>query len=159
MIKTDNSLWACGYNNYGQLGNGNTTNYSSPIQIGSLTNWKQISCGAQGQIMAIKTDGTLWSWGSNQYGELGNGTTTYYSSPVQIGSLTNWKQVSSGYYHAVALKTDGTIWGWGRNQLGQLGVGSTTPTAVSSPIQIGSLTSWAAIGCGYNNTFGILRQG
>ena len=84
-------LWGWGYNAQGQLGNGSISNYSSPIQVGSLTNWKQVSVGLA-HTAAIKTDGTLWTWGINGSGGLGNGTSINYSSPVQIGSLTNWKQ-------------------------------------------------------------------
>jgi alpha-tubulin suppressor-like RCC1 family protein len=144
-VKTDGTLWACGYNIYGQLGTGNTTYYSSPIQIGSLTNWKQVVCG-ENYNMAIKNDGTLWGWGS---GYIGVGTTTLVSSPIQIGSLTDWKQVSCGANHTMAIKTDGTLWGWGTNFAGQLGNG--TATTYSSPIQIGSLTNWKQISISAGN--------
>ena len=107
-IKTDGSLWSCGYNYYGQLGNNTTTWYSSPIQVGSLTNWKQISAGCY-HTVAIKTDGSLWVWGGkNAYGQLGNNTTVNYSSPIQVGSLTNWKQISGSFYHTVAI-SDGYL--------------------------------------------------
>ena len=146
-IKTDGTLWTWGYNNYGQLGNGTTTSYSSPIQVGSLTNWKQVSCGYNGFTTAVKNDGTLWAWGYNANGQLGNGTVTSYSSPIQVGSLTNWKQVSCGYNgFTTAVKNDGTLWAWGYNANGQLGNG--TVTSYSSPIQVGSLTNWRQVACG-----------
>ena len=154
-IKTDGTLWMWGQNNQGQLGNGTTINYSSPIQIGSLTNWKQVSAGFYNFVGAIKTDGTLWTWGNNgdsgasAGGVLGNGTVnTYYSSPIQIGSLTSWKQVDCGSLTMGAIKTDGTLWMWGWNTYGgQLGNGTTIN--YSSPIQIGSSTNWKRISCGY----------
>ena len=99
---TGNGLWTCGYNLQGQLGNGNITYYSSPIQVGSLTNWKQISCG-RNHTAAIKTDGTLWTFGQNTYGQLGTGNITMYSSPIQVGTLTNWKQIAAGLGHTVAI--------------------------------------------------------
>jgi len=143
-------LWTCGYNNNGGLGNGTTVNYSSPIQVGSLTNWKQVA-GGFGHTASIKTDGTLWTCGSNQYGQLGNGTTSNYSSPIQIGSLTNWKQVSAVYYHTASIKTDGTLWTWGWSLYGQLGNG--TIVYYSSPIQVGTLTNWKQVaGGGYHTT-------
>ena len=114
-------LWTWGYNAYGQLGNGNVTLYSSPIQVGTLTNWKQVA-GGDYHTAAIKTDGTLWTWGYNLYGQLGNNTsstTVFYSSPIQVGSLTNWKQVAGGQYHTAAITTDGTLWTWGYNAYGQ----------------------------------------
>ena len=145
-------LWAWGLNNNGQLGNGSITNYSSPIQVGSLTNWKQVS-GGYSHTIAVKTDGTLWACGYNRYGQLGNGSITYYSSPIQVGSLTNWKQVSSGYYHTAAIKTDGTLWAWGQNTNGQLGDG--TVANKSSPIQVGTLTNWKQVSNGSNHTTAI----
>ena len=143
-IKTDGTLWAWGYNGNGSLGDGTTVNKSSPIQIGTLTNWKQITCGSSsGSVSAIKTDGTLWAWGYNGAGNLGDGTTTSYSSPIQIGTLSNWKKVYYGSVNGFAIKTDGTLWGWGTNVNGQLGQGTTINT--SSPTQVGSLTNWKSI--------------
>jgi len=133
-------LWAWGNNLYGQLGNGTTTNYSSPIQVGSLTDWKIIDGGGS-HVVALKNDGTLWTWGDNTYGQLGIGYPTFYSSPVQVGVLTNWKQVCGGTDCTFAIKTDGTLWAWGYNNNGRFGNGSNT-TSYSSPIQIGSLTTW-----------------
>lgn len=140
-VKTDGTLWMWGRNNYGQLGLGNLTDYSSPKQVGSLTNWKQLTHSTV-STLCVKTDGTLWSWGNNTYGQLGLGNTTQYSSPKQIGSLSSWAfvRVGSGG-HVLATKTDGTLWSWGTNAAGQLGLGNTT--SYSSPKQVGALTNWA----------------
>ena len=152
-IKTDGTLWTWGYNGSGVLGLGNATIYpinndrSSPVQVGSLTNWSQISNNSSSMI-AVKTDGTLWSWGSGYFGSLGLGNTTNYSSPKQVGALTAWSRVSGGNHFSIALKTDGTLWTWGRNNVGQLGLGNTTNR--SSPVQVGALTTWLTIGSGYN---------
>jgi alpha-tubulin suppressor-like RCC1 family protein len=120
-IKTDGTLWSWGNNQYGQLGSGTVISRSSPVQIGALTNWKKSAAGGLNHTAAIKTDGTLWSWGNNQYGQLGSGTVVSRSSPVQIGALTNWKSVHCGAFHTAAIKTDGTLWTWGLNAGGQLG--------------------------------------
>ena len=97
-------------------------NRSSPVQVGALTNWKQVACGYT-HTVSVKTDGTLWSCGYNGYGQLGLGTVVHRSSPVQVGALTNWKQVSCGFYHTVSVKTDGTLWSVGNNNTyGQLGL-------------------------------------
>jgi alpha-tubulin suppressor-like RCC1 family protein len=147
-IKTDGSLWSWGKNDYGQLGLNNTADYSSPVQVGSLNDWKTISHGRQQFVVAIKKDGTLWTWGRNVSGALGLNvsTTVSYSSPVQVGSLTNWKNISCGYSHVSAIKTDGTLWTWGSGGFGRLGQGNTV--SYSSPVQVGSLTTWKSPAAG-----------
>ena len=193
-IKTDGTLWGFGRGVYGALGDGTTINRSSPVQIGVLTNWSSISSSsawgtmgiANGALWALggqnssgelginnklitsnptqvgalttwlnvsigylatlatKTDGTLWTWGSNAYGQLGldlSTTATYRSSPVQVGTGTTWLNVSVGHKHVVATKTDGTLWSWGYNAFGQLGQGDLV--ARSSPVQVGALTHWS----------------
>jgi alpha-tubulin suppressor-like RCC1 family protein len=100
-IKTNGTLWAWGNNSNGQLGLGNTTNRSSPVQVGSLTNWSNIVASGS-FVVAVKTDKTLWAWGSGSYGRLGLGNTTSYSSPKQIGSLTNWNKIAAAFSTALA---------------------------------------------------------
>ena len=97
----------------------------------------------------LKTPG-LSTWGSNTYGQVGLGDVVYRSSPVQVGSLTNWKSVSGGVNHTAATKTDGTLWTCGYNAYGQLGLGNTISR--SSPVQVGSLTNWQSVSCGYSYT-------
>ena len=91
-------MWGCGRNGFGNLGDSTTTDRSTLVQIGALTSWSSISAGSDYHALAIKTDGTLWSWGSNNAGKLGLGNVTDYSSPKQVGSLSTWGQVSCGYY-------------------------------------------------------------
>lgn len=146
-IKLDGTLWALGGGNYsGSLGLGDSIGRSSPVQVGALTTWSQVSSGASVFTLAIKDNGTLWSWGYGANGQLGLNSTTSYSSPMQVGSLTNWLQVSAGNYTAGAVKTDGTIWVWGVNPYGNLGIGGTTTQ--SSPVQVGALTNWASVSAG-----------
>ena len=148
-IKTDGTLWGWGYNGFGQLGTDNRTDRNSPVQtISGGTNWKQVSAGYYSSG-AIKTDGTLWMWGYNNYGHLGTNDTTDRSSPVQtIAGGTNWKTVSVGSYSSdcAAIKTDGTLWGWGGNTGGPLRDG--TATNRSSPVQMGSLNNWGQVSTG-----------
>ena len=144
-IKTDGTLWTCGYNGYGQLGDSTITNKSSPVQtITGGTNWKQVACGYF-HTAVIKTDGTLWLWGYNLDGQLGDSTITNKSSPVQtIAGGTNWKQVAGGSDHTAAIKTDGTLWTCGYNGSGQLG--DSTNTSKSSPVQtITGGTNWKQV--------------
>ena len=149
-VTTDGKLYAWGRNADGQLGDGTITDKSTPVQIGSLTNWKQVSTGGR-HCAGIKTDGTLWTWGYNSfYGQLGDGTTVTKSSPVQIGSLTDWKQVVCGYNSTLCIKTDGTLWAWGANWSGHLGLSGNR----SSPVQVGSLTNWKQISIRGGDVFG-----
>ena len=155
-IKTDGTLWAWGYGGYGQLGLQNTTSYSSPKQVGLLTNWLSIAAGDY-SALALKTDGTLWTWGYMAYGN-GLGNTTQYSSPKQIGNLTNWSQASMSTYQAGAVKKDGTLWVWGFAQTyGMLGLGNKT--YYSSPVQLGALTTWAQLSMGVQHALAITTNG
>jgi len=155
--KTDGTLWSWGSNNVGQLGLGNTTSRSSPVQIGALSNWSSAVSTNNNSVIAIKTDGTIWSWGNNQFGQLGLGNITYYSSPKQIGALTNWKNIGCGYGLSLSSKTDGTLWSWGYNGQGQLGLGNTT--SYSSPKQVGALTNWSNVFGNYTSGFAIKTDG
>ena len=145
--KTDGTLWTWGNGASGQLGTNTapTVDYSSPVQIPG-TNWatgrRKIAAAYVGGA-AIKTDGTLWTWGSNTVGALGlnGGANAHKSSPTQVPGTT-WKSVKAGYYFMLATKTDGTLWSWGYNAQGQLGQNSPGPSARSSPVQIPG-TSWA----------------
>ena len=91
--------------------------------------------------------GGLYTFGSDTFGELGDGTIVDKSSPVQVGSLTNWAQVAGGYAHTAAVKTDGTLWTFGRNFYGQLSDGTIVDK--SSPVQVGSLTNWKQVASEY----------
>ena len=141
-------LWLWGSNTYGGLGLNDTVNRSSPVQVGSDTNWQNHAMTRQ-HSLAIKTNGTLWTWGLNDFGQLGQNDTAARSSPVQVGSGTDWvpgyNLISrTGYRHCAAIKSNGTLWTWGRNNPnGQLGLNSTVNR--SSPTQVGSSTNWSKI--------------
>lgn len=155
-LKTDGTLWGWGGNDYGELGDGANVKRSSPVQIGSLTNWSKIAKIHGGEhTVAIKTDGTLWAWGSNSYGQMGHNDVTVYRSPMQVGALTNWQKVSTGDYHVLAIKTDGTLWSWGQNQYGQLGHGNTTLR--SSPVQVGFQGDWYDMHAGSGFSTGLRK--
>jgi alpha-tubulin suppressor-like RCC1 family protein len=156
-VQTNGTLWSWGSNSFGELGQNNTINRSSPVQVGALTTWYEISAGSGGFSFAIKTDGTLWSWGNNDNGTLGLGNTVRQSSPVQVGSLSNWAQISGGETHAASIKSDGTLWSWGVNNQGQLGLGNTTD--YSSPKQIGALTTWSKVSSSNAFTLAISTNG
>jgi alpha-tubulin suppressor-like RCC1 family protein len=160
-IKTNGSLWAWGYGGrYGLLGLnvGPLMHRSSPVQVGSLTDWNGISAG-QRFSLATKTDGTLWSWGRGNSGQLGLGNTANRSSPTQIGSLTNWRSAKACEIHSVAVKSDGTLWTWGFGSLGRLGRNSIAN--LSSPVQVGTQESWKSVfgGASSERTFVFKSQG
>jgi alpha-tubulin suppressor-like RCC1 family protein len=160
-IKTDGTLWTWGVGSFGRLGNAVTTNVSTPVTtFAGGTNWKQVSCGSQ-HMSAIKTDGTLWSWGNSANGRLGNAVTTgSISTPVTtFAGGTNWKQVSSGGEYTSAIKTDGTLWTWGFGANGQLGNAVITGN-ISTPVTtFAGGTNWKQVGAGYRNTSAIKTDG
>jgi hypothetical protein len=147
-FKTDGTLWVWGQNDFGQLGLGNTVSRSSPVQLGTGTNWDTASFGNNGSsypfVLALKYDGTLWSWGNNTYGQLGLGNTVSRSSPVQVGTGTNWAEIASNVATSAAIKTDGTLWTWGAGLDGRLGLGADTSSR-SSPVQVGTGTNWRKV--------------
>jgi alpha-tubulin suppressor-like RCC1 family protein len=122
--------------------------------VGALTTWYQIASGGGNDFtIATKTDGALWSWGKNNYGQLGLGGTANRSSPVQVGALTTWSKIASGNAHSLAIKTDGTLWSWGYNGQGRLGLNDTANR--NSPVQVGALTTWSRINCGTSHSFAL----
>jgi alpha-tubulin suppressor-like RCC1 family protein len=144
-VKTDGTLWTWGSNNCGQLGTGNTAQRSSPgTTAGGGTSWCDVS-GGNLHITAVKTDGTLWTWGRNTCGQLGDNSVTTRSSPgTTAGGGRSWCQVSSGYCFTAAVKIDGTLWTWGSNLCGILG--TSTTVSRSSPGQpAGGGTTWCQV--------------
>ena len=157
--KTDNTLWAWGRGStYGALGLNSASNFTSPRQVGALTNWSLISCGFN-FTSSIKTDGTLWIWGDNANGQLGQNNIANYSSPVQVGALTDWKSISCGSFHTAAIKNNGSLWTCGSNTYGQLGQNISYSVNRSSPVQVGQATEWATAVCGSSHTIAIKTNG
>ncbi|MBI3042490.1 MAG: Ig-like domain repeat protein, partial [Betaproteobacteria bacterium] len=142
-LKNDGTLWSWGANNFGQLGDGTTSSIPrlQPGQVGTESSWTAVTAG-NGYTVALRSDGTLWAWGDNGAGQLGNGTNSDLSTPTQITSETDWAAVAAGNGHTVALKTNGTLWAWGNNSYGQLG---GTPANNWIPTQVGSASDWVAV--------------
>ncbi len=162
-LKTDGSLWAWGQNDFGQLGMGVDDNQprNIPTQIGSEYDWAAVSTGSK-RTVALKTDGSLWSWGNNQNGQLGDGTTDTISDvrgvPTKIGE-SGWTSISAGVNHTVALKTDGSLYAWGRNEDGQLGMGADDTDSRTSPTQIGDANDWTEIFAGGYHSMALKTNG
>ena len=158
-IRTNGTAWTWGVALCGALGDNTLVNKSSPVSVvGGFTNWCQISAGSY-STAAIRSNGTLWAWGRNTVGRLGDNTTINKSSPVSvIGGFTDWCQVSAGVCHSAAVRTNGTVWTWGANGVGQLG--DSTLVAKSSPVSVvGGFTDWCQVSSGTAQTFGIRTNG
>lgn len=150
-IKTDGTLWAWGDDSRDSLGDGTGINKSSPVQIGTDTNWLQVASSKNGGdfTMAVKTNGKLYSWGDGNNGRTAQGGTTY-STPTQVGSATNWLQVTCGKEQGAAVKSNGQLWSWGRNNKGPLGDGTTTQR--TTPVQVGLQEDWLEVRMGASST-------
>lgn len=154
-IDQTGALYGTGGNENGCLGLNSLRAYVSPVQVGSLTDWQQVSL--ESAAGAIKTDGTLWTWGLNSEGALGQNDLVNRSSPVQVGTGTNWAMIFIGPGFAAAIKTDGTLWTWGSNNAGRLGLNNVVNS--SSPVQVGSLTDWASVVCGETGMLALKTDG
>ena len=136
---------AWGGNASGELGNGSTTDSSTPVPVSSLSGVTAIA-GGKIYSLALRGDGTVWAWGHNGYGQLGNGSNTNSSTPVQVAGLSGVTAVAGGNVHSLALRADGTVWAWGDNLFGQMG-NSTMPDS-STPVQVAGLSGVTAIASG-----------
>ena len=157
-LKSDGMVWAWGNNSVGQLGDGTDGHENSrttPAQVLGLTEVVDLSAGAAFSV-ALRSDGTVWTWGNNSGGQLGDGTTTNRSIPAQV--LTDVVAISAGFTFAAALKSDGTVWTWGNNQHGQLGDG-TEINYRTTPIQVPGLTEVSAISAAYHRTIVLKSDG
>jgi hypothetical protein len=144
-VKNDGTLWGWGDGGYGKLGLGNDETYSSPVQVGSATDWELIRTGYL-HSAGIRAGDYLYCWGRNFDGQLCLGDEYDRSSPVQVSG--SWNDVSCGEYHTAALKYGGTVWCWGANDNGQLGNNTDVPT--SSPVQIyANPEGWKVVSAGY----------
>ena len=155
-IKSNGTLWAWGWNLYGQLGNGTNADSRTPVQVGTAADWKSVAAGAY-HTAAIRKTGTLWSWGDNFAGELGDGTNLTSYVPVQVGSETDWAAVAAGDSFTIAVKTDGTLWAWGLNSYGQLGDGTNVNR--NAPVRVGTDADWQSVSAKYGNAAAIKTGG
>ena len=147
-LKADGSVWAWGYNGYGQLANGNTTNSAIPVQVSGLTGVIAVAAG-NSHALAVKSDGSIWSWGQNGAGALGDGSTTDRAFPVQVSQASGLVPIpgemviAAGTNHSMALTSDGSVWAWGSNSNGQLGDNSTTSR--NTPVPVSGLPAGSGV--------------
>ena len=152
------SVLAWGQNYDGELGDGTTFESfrRAPSQVVGLSDVAIIAAKGP-HSLALRGDGTVWAWGYNAKGELGDGTTVDRSVPVEVIGLTDAIAIATGYYHSLAIKQDGTVWAWGSNEYGQLGIGTTI--GKSSPVQVIGLTGAVAIAAGQRHSLALLSDG
>ena len=166
ILKNDSSVYSCGNNSSGQLGLGNTTTYKTFTQVTTNTNndVSQISCGYD-HTFILKNDGSIWSCGDNNYGQLGLGNTTTYKTFTQVTTNINndVKQIACGFFNTFIIKNDSSLWGCGSDNYGQLGLGNSTTSAFSTfknsindvkEIYLGNGVAWSgSANVCYNHVF------
>jgi alpha-tubulin suppressor-like RCC1 family protein len=175
-LKKDGTLWGWGGNWVGQLGGGGTNlvplmddyarasqaKVSKPTRIGEDSNWAKISVGGE-HVIALKQDGTLWGWGRNDFGQLGDGTTNHRSAPVPIGTNAEWKVIAAGGGfsggHSAAIKTDGSLWVWGDYCPEVAGQDVRKTEGQRTPLRLGTENDWQNVSAGDGFTLAIKKDG
>lgn len=145
-LTKDGKVWAWGDNSSGQLGDGTTVPRQRPVPVNNLTQVTAIAAGGRFFSVALKSDGTVWTWGENAVGQLGDGTNTPRLRPVAVPNLVNVSAISAGRGHVLALQRDGSVWAWGWNGMGQLGDG--TQIDRTRPVQVRNVNDATAISAG-----------
>src|SRR5262249_55237958 len=142
-IRGDHSLWCAFANQSGEVGDGSTQLRLTPVKIGTATSWAHVATGAT-HSCATRQKGTPFWWGANADGQVGDGTfTSPRPAPVQVGTATDWVQVSASGNTTCGRRTSGSLWCWGDNQHGSVGDGSNTDR--NAPVQIGAASGWASV--------------
>jgi alpha-tubulin suppressor-like RCC1 family protein len=156
-VKTNGTLWAWGNGQFGQLGNGIFNSATWTVtQVGTANDWLTVSAGNRFSL-AIKTNGTLWSWGLNNVGQLGISNLIDQNLPVQVGTASNWLKIDAGNQHSLAIDTTGFIYAWGDNTFGQFGNGTNTSSL--SPIMVSSSNNWAEVSAGLDHSMALDTSG
>jgi alpha-tubulin suppressor-like RCC1 family protein len=167
-VRTDGTVWAWGHNLEGRLGDGTRADRHTPVQVtgpggkGVLDGVVAVAAGVKHSV-ALKADGTVWCWGDNLYGELGDGTHEDRLTPTRVPGLTGVTAVAAGWHHSLALRADGSVWAWGCNHYGQLGDGTTLdrsrPVRVKGPGGKGALSDVVALRVGGLHCFAVRADG
>ena len=157
-VRSDGTLWAWGWNGLAQLGLGFASySVATPTQVGHGTDWVAVSAG-YGHSLGLRSDGTLWSWGCDAYGQLGFSAQGLTTDPTRVGSDMDWVMVSAGLEHSLGVRADGTLWTWGCNQRGELGRGNVT-SGESTPAQVGQANNWVMVSGGGAHSMGLQSDG
>jgi hypothetical protein len=158
-VRANGTVWAWGRNTNGELGEDSITQRSSPVSVvGGFSDWISASAG-RSHSLGVRANGTVWAWGNNGFGRLGDGIIISRSSPVSVvGGFTDWISASAGGSHSVAVRANGSLWAWGYNAQGRLGDG--TITSRSSPVSVvGGFTDWISASAGTFHSLGVRANG
>jgi alpha-tubulin suppressor-like RCC1 family protein len=159
-IKEDGSLWSWGYNAYGQLGLGDTTNRNVPTQVGTDDDWVTVSNGGTRHTVALKGDGSVWTWGRNYYGQIGDGTTEDRPTPYRVGTDYDWAIAVTTNGGVLAIKANGSLWAWGSNETGSLGDGTNTHRGYPiRPLGSETMYDWVAVSECYHHSVALKSDG
>lgn len=158
-LQGNGTLLSWGNNNLGKLGNNSTIDSPSPVPVQNLTSIVAVAAGEH-HSLALKSDGSVWAWGSNGFGQLGDGTAEFnpHPVPVQVPGLTDVIAISSHLNHNLVLKSDGSVWAWGNNDFGQIG-NNTSGGNVPIPTQVLNLSNVIAIVAGYRHNAALKSDG
>ncbi len=156
-LKSDGTVWGWGTNGAGQLGDGTNTQRLSPVQVAGLTGVISIAAGPAAHTLALKSDGTVWGWGYNAYGELGDGSSTTRFNIVRASDLTSIIAIAGVNDHSLAVKSDGTVFSWGLNNVGQLGTGNISQRLVPGPVT--GFTGGLAVAAGDSHSLALKNDG
>ena len=155
-LKSDGTVWAWGYNVYGQLGDGTTNLRYDPVQVPGLSNVVAISAGGL-HSLALLSNGTIRAWGWNGVGQLGTGLMASSLTPVAVAGSATYTSIAAGLYHSVAARTNGTVAGWGWNYFGQVGDGTTTDRRL--PASVVGASGVTSVVAGYSHSLGLGTDG
>jgi hypothetical protein len=161
IVKNNGTMWGSGYNDFGCLGIGNNVGFVNVFtqESSNATNWDK-TFGSYYNSFAIKTNGTLWSTGTNVEGQTGLGLPGgLVDDFTQVGTDTNWDQIAAGVYHVLGLKTNGKLWGWGASHFGRLGINGSGDQYYRTPQAIQSTLNFKAIAAGWDNSSVIRADG
>jgi len=160
-VRANGEAFGWGNAGAGRLGDGTTVSKSSPSLIaGGFSTWCQISAGYD-HSLGVRTNSSVWAWGGNSYGQLGDNTVVSKSSPVSVvGGFINWRQVSAGGNTSLGVRADGSAWAWGNGCCGRLGAGTGPSVSRSSPVSIvGGFTDWCQVSSGRFHGLGVRTNG
>lgn len=155
-IAADGTLWACGRNLDGQLGDGTSENRTAWHPVGTEADWRRVAAGER-HSLGVRADGSLWCWGWNGAGQLGAAAAEPVLVPRRVGDGTDWIDVAGGLTHSVALRGDGSLWSWGASRWGALGQGELLEAP--APVRMGRDSDWIRVAAGARHTLAVKRDG